>query len=325
MAKPKKIVLASDGDKKFGAKVFDLVRTELAQMVGGNVNLGVKLAAEHFAPRMPATVTVAELETAIPQIAAKFGAEAKQQPANNGRLSLDDKAQENWDPPVQRWKGAFSVNMVRQRFAAELKDGVSLSTGMLDTFKAELAVEKAKVAELVSEHDDPDAPATKFSCGVPSHRGANESFTLQSRNLLFRNDAGELTRMRHAKGEGGEIVAGDVFVLTTSEAEEFNSREKDPAKHIVLTEAEIAEGGRRTIFCKNCRMAALDEGREENLKLTFYTWAGATAKLEVAKKSAEGTEQTSKLLRAAAARVFDGRGTRRDRARPDWRRNRGQR
>ena len=323
MAKPKKIVLKSDGDKKFGAEVFDLVRTGLAQMVGGNVNLGVKLAAEHFAPRMPATVTVAELESAISEIAKKFEDESGRKIDNNGRLPLDTEAQDQWDSG--RWKGRLTVHGLRKRFASEIGDNVELTTGMMDAYTAELAVEKAKVAELVSEHDDPDAPATKFSCGVPSHRGANESFTLQSRNLLFRNDAGELTRMRHAKGEGSEIVAGDVFVLTTSEAEEFNSREKDPAKHIVLTEAEIAEGGRRTIFCKNCRMAALDEGREENLKLTFYTWAGATAKMVAAKKLAEGKEQTSNLLRAAAARVFGGSGTRRDRARPDWRRNRGQR
>jgi len=316
--RPKKIVLKSDEQKKFGAEVFDLVRTKLAQMVGGNVNLAVKLAAEHFAPRKPSTVTVAEMEDAISKIASKFEAESSKPAANGGRLPLNDEAQENWDSG--QWRGKLTVHGLRQRFAAEIEDGVDLTTSMLDAFKAELEVEKARVAERVNEHDDPDAPATKFSCGVPSHRGANESFTLQSRNLLFRNDAGELTRMRHAKGEGSEIVAGDVFVLTTSEAEEFNSREKDPAKHIVLTEAEIAEGGRRTVFCKNCRMAALDEGREEGFKLTFYTWAGATAKMVVAKKSAEGKEQTSNLLRAAAAKVFGGSGTRRDRARPDWRR-----
>ncbi|OGD25535.1 hypothetical protein A2819_02075 [Candidatus Azambacteria bacterium RIFCSPHIGHO2_01_FULL_40_24] len=322
MAKPKKIVLKSDSDKKFGAEVFDLIRTALTPKVGGNVNLGVKLAAEHFAPRKPATVTVVELETAISEIAKKFEAESGRKSDNDGRLPLNDEAQKLWDSG--QWKGKLTVHGLRQRYAAEIKDGVDLTLSMLDAYTAELAVEKAKIAELVDEHDDPDAPA-KFPCGVPSHRGENEPLKLQGRNLLFRNDAGELARMRHAKGDGGEIIAGDVFVLTTSGAEEFNSREKDPAKHIVLTEAEIAEGGRRTIFCKNCRMAALDEGREEGFKLTFYTWAGAQRVLDATKKSAEGKEQTSNLLRAAAARVFDSRGTRRDRARPDWRRNRGQR
>ncbi|MBI2100975.1 MAG: hypothetical protein HYT47_03070 [Candidatus Vogelbacteria bacterium] len=289
--KPGHIVLKSDEQKKFSQPgAIELLR-KLANDQGWTYGFMVFAAAKYFEPKMPADVTSAELEAASAEIISRGkrekGEKGDGRPVNDGRLPLDTDAQANWDPPVYRWKGAFSVNMVQRRFAAEIKDGVDLTTSMLDAFKAELVMEKARVAELVSEHDDSDAPA-KFPCGVPSHRGENEPFTLQSRHLLFRNDARELTRMRHAKGDGGEIIAGDVFVLTTSGVEEFNSREKDPAKHIVLTEAEIAEGGRRTIFCKNCRMAALDEGREEGLKLTFYTWAGA---------------------------VFDGRGTRRQR---DW-------
>ncbi|HEY4494901.1 MAG TPA: hypothetical protein VJC01_00400 [Candidatus Paceibacterota bacterium] len=296
MAKPKKIVLKSDGDKKFSAEVFDLVRTKLAPMVGGNVNLGVKLAAEHFAPRKPATVTVTELEAAIATITEKFEAESKSANSNTDRLPLGDEAQANWDSG--KWKGKLTVHGLRQKFAAEIEDGVDLTTGMLDAYAAELAVEKAKIAELVSEHDDPDSKLAV--CGSPVHRGDNAPFQHTVRYRLTRNDARDLVRMKHPQGDSF-IEVGNFLVVLNDEGND----------------------GAMVSYCPDCRDAAWQFGRENETKVTFYTFAGAQRKLDAVKKSAEGQVALGDQLKKAAAKVFGGAGTRRDRARPDWRRSRG--
>ena len=300
MPRPKKIVLKSDGDKKFSAEVFDLVRTKLASMVGGNVNLGVKRAAEHFAPRAPATVTVAEMGDAIPQIATKFEAESsKSADSNTGRLPLNTEAQENWDSG--KWRGKLTVHGLRKRFAAEIGDNVELTTSLLDVYTAELAVEKAKIAELVDEKPDPDSN-NPVTCGSPAHRGSSEPFQPTIRFRLTRNDAGELVRMRHPKGD--DFIQVGNFLVVPAGDEEGATNQAVP-------------------YCPDCREAgweyarnAVDkDGNTKPIKLTFYTRGGAQRVLDATKKSAESQAALGDQIRAAAARVFSGSGTRRQR---DW-------
>lgn len=296
--KPKHVVLKSDVEKKFSAEVFDLMRIKLTPKVGGNVNLGVKLAAEYFAPRKPATVTVAELGDAIPQIVAKFEAESKSVASNSGRLPLGDEAQKEWDSG--KWRGKLTVHGLRQRFTAEIKDNVDLTTGMLDTYAAELAAEKAKVAELVSERDDPDSKPV--ACGSPVHRGSSEPFQPTIRFRLTRDDAGELVRMKHPQG-AVFVEVGNFLVVPGDE------------------ENKVAASG--VPYCPDCREAGWQLGRETETKVTFYTFSGAQRKLGAMKKSTEGQVALGDQIKAAAARVFGGVGTRRQRA--DWRQNRGRR
>ncbi len=292
MAKPKKIVLVSDGQKKFGAEVFDLIRTALAPMVGGNVNLGVKLAAEHFAPRKPATVTVTELETAIPAIAAKFEAESNRKPDNGGRLPLNDEAQKLWDSG--QWKGKLTVHGLAEKYSAEIKDEVDLTTSMIDAYAAELAVEKARIAEIVDEKPDPDSEPV--ACGSSVHKGSSEPFQPTVRYRLTRNDAGELVRMKHPQGDSF-IQVGNFLVVLNDEGND----------------------GAMVPFCSDCREAGWAYGRANEQKVTFYTFSGAKRKLDATKKSAEGQVALGDMIKKAAAKVFGNSGTRNQR---DWRNTR---
>ena len=174
MAKPPRIKLDSDNQKKFSAEVFDLIRTKLAPKVGGNVNLGVKLAAEYFAvqeilidgekkekPRMPATVTAVEMGDAIPKIAEQFAESAKKKSLANddGRLPLTngfdanvlnkhskpDNAQAMWD--LGRWKGLITIRGLTAKYAVEIAAGGKLTEELVDGYAAELKAEKAKLNE----------------------------------------------------------------------------------------------------------------------------------------------------------------------------------
>lgn len=295
--KPKTIVLVSDGQKKFGSEVFDLIRTKLAPSVGGNVNLGVKLAAEHFAPQMPATVTVAEIGDAIVKIAAKFEAESKQPVnGNDGRLPLDDVAQKMWD--TGQWRGKLTVHGLRQRFAAEIKDGVNLSTSMIDAYATEQVAEKAKVTLLVDEKPDPDSKPV--ACESPVHRGDSAPFQPTIRFRLTRDDAGELVRMKHSQGEDF-IQVGNFLVVPAGDEEKAADR--------------------AVPYCAECREEAWQLGRATETKVTFYTFAGATRKLGAMKKAVEGHDALAAQLKSAGAKTFGGAmGTRKL---TDWRRSRG--
>lgn len=298
MAKPKHIVTKSDEQKKFSDEVFNnLIRIQLAPKVGGNVNLAVKLAAEHFAPRMPATVTVAEMGDAIPQIAVKFETETKKQPpANDGRLPLNDEVQKMWDSGT--WKGKLTVHGLRQRFAAEIKDGVDLTRSMIDAYVAEQATEKAKIVELVDEKVDPDSGPV--ACESPVHYGDNEPFQPTIRYRLTRNDAGELVRMRHSQGEDF-IQIGNFLVVPADDEEKTVDR--------------------AVPYCADCREAAWSVGRETETKVTFYTAVSAQRKLGKMRESAEGNAALAAQLKSAGARTFGGSyGTRKL---GDWRRSRG--
>lgn len=290
--KPKKIVLKSDDLKRFGAEVFDLVRIQLAPKVGGNVNLGVKLAAEYFAPRKPGEVTAAEMGDAIPQITAKFEKESTQKSQNNGRLPLNDETQILWDSG--NWRGKLTVHGLRKRFEAEIRDNVDLTVGMIDAYAAELAAEKARVAELANEHDDSDS-SKPVACGSPVHRGSSEPFQPTVRFRLTRNDAGELVRMKHPMGDDF-IEVGNFLVVPAGDEE--------------------GAADRAVPYCADCREAAWALGRETETKVTFYTFSGAKRKLGAMQKSAEGNAALGDQIKAAAARTFGGSGTRSQR---DWR------
>lgn len=297
--KPKTIVLKSDDQKKFGPEVFDLIRTGLTPKIGGNVKLGVKLAAEAFAPRMPATVTVAEMGDAISQIVVKFEAESSKQPinGNDGRLPLNDEAQKLWDSG--EWRGKLTVHGLRERFKAEITDGVDLTASMINAYAADQVAEKAKVVELVSERDDPDSKPV--ACESPAHRGDEKSFQPSVAHKLFRNDAGQLERQKHNQG--------DEYILV--------------GNFLVLKDEEGRVSG-QAAYCADCRDAAREMARnaEPPIKLTFYTASGAKRVQEAATRSAETNEALMSQLKSAGARTFGvSYGTRK--VKGDWRVTRG--
>ena len=299
--KPKKIVIASDNDKKFSSEVFDIVRTKLTPAVGGNVNLGVKLAAEAFAPRMPATVTAVELGDAIPQIAAKFwvDAKAKNEDRDDVRLPLNDEAQKLWDSGT--WRGKLTVHGLRQRFSKEIADGVDLTVSMVNAYVAELAVEKARIVELVDEQPDPDSGPV--ACESPVHRGDDKTFQPTVAFRLERNSAGALIRRKHVQGDE-YIVQGNFLILKGEDG---------------AVTGQVA-------YCSECREAAREMARntEPPMKLTFYTFAGAKRVQDAAAKSAEGNAALAAQLKSAGARTFGGSyGTRK--VKTDWRQSRGKR
>lgn len=300
MAKPSKIVLKSDEQKKFSAEVFDLVRTKLASLVGGNVNLGVKLAAEYFAPRKPGEVTVEEMGDAIPQIAAKFEADTKSSAGDrNGsdRLPLNDESQKLWDSGT--WKGKLTVHGLRERFKAEIGDNVDLTLSMINAYVAELAAEKAAIAKLLDERPDPESGPVK--CESPVHRGEEREFQPVVAFKLFRNDARQLERQKH--DQGGELIRVGNF--------------------LVLKDEEGKVSG-QAAYCAACRDAAREMARNASIKLTFYTAAGAKRVQEAAARSAETNAAMMTQLRSAGARTFGGRGIGKvARSDKDWRTTRG--
>lgn len=300
MGKPGKIVLKSDEEKaaqkRFGAGVFDLVRTKLAPAVGGNINLAVKLAAEYFTPRKPSEVTAAEMGDAIPQIAAKFKIESGRN--ENGQLPLNDETQKLWDSG--QWRGKLTVRGLAQRYAAEIKDGVDLTLSMVEAYAAELAAEKAAIAKLVDEHDDPDS--RPVACGSPVHRG-NEPFQPTVAFRLERNSAGELARRKHAQGDE-YIVQGNFLILKGEDG---------------AVTGQVA-------YCPSCREAARKAARstEPPMKLTFYTAAGLRRVQDAAKKSAEDNATLFGQLRSASSRTYGGTfATRKGGGDRDWKINRG--
>ena len=279
--KPKRIVLKSDDQKRLVSEAFEVVRLELAPKIGGNVNDGVRRVAEAVNPRALATVTVAELRDLIPKLVAKFAEESKQRPDNGGRLPLNDEAQADWDAGV--YKGQLTIHGLRQRYAAEIADGVDITRSMLQAYVAELAVEKTRIAELVAEHDDPDIKLV--ACGSPVHRGDNTPFQPTIRFRLHRNDAGELARMKHPQGDDF-IEVGNFLVVPGDEEEKTTDR--------------------AVSYCPDCREAAWAYGREHETKVTFYTVAGAQRKLGKMKESAEGNAAFASQLKSAGARSFGG-------------------
>lgn len=319
MAKPKKIVLKSDDLKRFGAEVFDLVRTKLAPKIGGNVNLGVKLAAEHFAPRKPGEVTVVEMETAIPVIAAKFEVETKRPSGNDdGRLPLNDEAQKLWDSG--QWRGKLTVHGLRKKFEAEIGDNVDLTVGMIDAYAAELATEKARVTELVSEHDDPDS--RPMACESPVHRGEEREFQPTVAFRLERTDDGALVRRKHDQGD--EYMEVGNFLIREEEADRISYCKscREAARVRVREAKEQADALRHQLTTASAeekpklQKALADAEELANIKLTFYTASGSKRKLDAMKNSAEGNAALAAQLKSVAARTFGGSGTRSQR---DWR------
>lgn len=293
MARPRKIVLKLDEEKRFSAEVFDLVRTKLAPAIGGSINLGVKLAAEYFSPRKPASVVAAEMGDAIPQIAAKFAEESnKRSTADNGRLPLNDEAQKEWDSG--RWKGKLTVHGLRQKYTKEIADGVDLTKSMVDAYAAELEAERARGAELADEKPDPDSGPVK--CEAPVHRGEAVPFQPTVRFRLYRNEEGGLERKKHDRGE--DFIQIGNFLVVPAGGE------------------EKAEDDRAVPYCASCREVAWEFARQNKQKLTFYTAAGARRKLGRMKETAEGQAALGDQINRAAARTFGGSGTRSQR---DWR------
>lgn len=310
MARPKTIVTKSDEQKKFSGEVFDLIRTKLAPVVGGNVNFAVKLAADSFTPRKPGEVTAVEMGDAIPQIIAKFAADAKQPVnSNDDRLPLNDEAQKLWDSGT--WKGKLTIHGLRDRFKAEIKDGVDLTKSMVEAYVAELAAERAKVVELLDEQPDPDKKEL-VACVFVAHRGDEDDdrqFQPTISYKLFRNSDGKLERQKHSQGNE-YIRVGHFLVL------------KDEKTGEVTGETEA--------YCSSCRDAARElarnvvdkDGNPTPVKLTFYTWAGAHRVVSAAKQRAEIDVAATKQIQSAGARTFGGGyGTRK--VKGDWRATRG--
>lgn len=298
MAKPRKIVLVSDDQKRFGAEVFDLIRTKLALAVGGNINLGVKLAADYFAPRKPGEVTAVELGDAIPQIVAKFEADSAAEAASNhDRLPFEDEMQKDWDSGL--YKGQVTVRGLFERFAAEIKDDVEISKSMFKAYLGELAVEKARVAELLNEQPDPGS--VPVDCVFAAHRGDDRKFQPTFVHKLFRNDVGQLERQKHSQG-GEFILVGNFLVLKDEETGQVT--------------------GETAAYCSPCRDAAREMARnaEPSIKITFYTTAGAKRVVAAAKSRVEIDAAAMRQIQSAGARTFGGRGAgKTSKVDSDWR------
>lgn len=303
MAKPKNIVTAMDEQKKFSQPGATELLRQIAEKQEWSLGFVVWAASKVVKPKAPADVTKDEIEVATAEIIArgkkeKDEKEDAKQPANgnDGRLPLNDEAQNLWDSGS--WRGKLTVHGLRQRFVAEIKDGVDITASMVNAYVAEMATEKARIAELVAEQDDPDSKPV--ACGSPVHRGGNEPFQPSVAHKLFRNDAGQLVRQKHSQG--------DEFILV--------------GNFLVLKDEEGRVSG-QAAYCADCRDAAREMARnaEPPIKLTFYTASGAKRVQEAATRSAETNEALMSQLKSAGARTFGGGyGTRKL---GDWRRSRG--
>lgn len=331
MAKPKMIVTVADDKKRFSQTGAIEALKKIAEKNEWSLGFTVWAASEVVKPKAPADVSAADLEAMTAEIVSlgkREKAEKDGRPANDDRLPLNDEAQKLWDSG--EWKGRLTINGLRQRFAAEIKDGVDLTTSMIKAYVAELAAEKAVVTELVSEKPDPDplVAGKVMPCAASRHYGDNVAVELTQRFLLERGDDGKLRRKQHGKGDGGNIVAGELLRVGI---EAFLGDIPPGVVRIEEAGKTLAFGVR---YCGHCRSEALDDFRsrkdlpqtdpdwvERRAVLTFYTVAGLRL---VAKREAESVGRVSQ------ARDLEGAGSRRTfgaelgtRKLQDWRRDRG--
>ena len=331
MAKPGKIKMATDDKKKFNQPgVIELLR-QIAEKNGWRLGLAVWAASEAVRPKAPADVSSADLEAATPEIVSRGKREKDgkdgNKATNNDRLPLDEGAQKCWD--LGRWRGKITVHGLVARYAGEIVGGKEFTTEMVDAYVSELAARKKAIAKLVDEKLDPDpAVAGKLMpCAAPRHYGANEPVELTQRFLLERGDDEKLRRKQHGKGDGGDIVAGE---LLRADVENFPGEVPPGEVKIEEGRAIVAFGVR---YCSSCRSEALDDFRarkdlpqdhpdylQRRAVLTFYTVAGLRL---VAKREAESAGrigQARNLEGAGSRRTFGAEyGTRKD---SDWRRDR---
>ncbi|MBI2635009.1 MAG: hypothetical protein HYW79_00460 [Parcubacteria group bacterium] len=338
MAKPRKIVVAADDKKRFSQQGVIEALKRIAEKQGWSLGFAVWAASEVVKPRMPADVTVAEIEAATAEIISrgkreKAEKDGSSRPANDDRLLFDSEMQADWDAGL--YKGQATVRGIRQRFAAEAKDGVEITRSMFRHYLSELAAEKAAIAELVAEQPDPDplVAGKKMPCATPRHRGYNEPVELTQRFLLERGDDGKLHRRQHGKGDGGDIVAGE---LLRADAENFPW--EIPPGEIPPGVVKIEEAGKTLAYgircCGTCRSEALEDFRarkdlpqdhpdwvERRAVLTFYTVAGLRLVVKREAESAGRVSQARSLEGGAANRRTFGAefGTHKS---SDWKRDR---
>ena len=287
MTRPGKITIAADGKKKFSAAVFEVIRTKFAPQIGGNVNDGVRRVAEHVAPRMPADVTVGELEDVIPQLVAKFVTESSSSNGhtNDGRLPLDEDAQKCWD--LGRWRGKLTVHGLEAKY----KGVAVISKEMVDAYSAELVAEKEKIAKIANEQPDGGVEV----CGAPVHKGAREPFQLTKRFRPEKDQVtGEWRPKKHPQGDD-LIQVGNIFIV-------------------------IAEDGTasKVFFCPECRDEMWQLARNSAQKATFYTRESAERKIGKMRESVEGQKSLAAQLQSAGNWA---RGTRKG-GQGDWRQTR---
>lgn len=284
--KPRKIVMAADDNKKFSQPGAIEVLRAISEKQEWSLGFVVWAASEVIKPKAPADVAVAEIEAATAEIVSR-GKREKGEDGDakkaSGRLPLNDESQKKWDSG--EWRDKLTVHGLRQRFSTEIKDNVDLTMSMINAYAAELATEKARIVELLDEQPDPESKLV--ACGSPVHRGDSAMFQPTVRYRLTRNDAGELVRMKHPKGEDF-IQTGNFLVVPAGDEEKSVDR--------VVP------------YCPDCREAAWQFGRANETKVTFYTFAGAKRKLDAMKKSVEVNEALASQLKSAGARTFGNRG-----------------
>lgn len=304
MGRPPKIKMAVDEKKTFSQPgVIEALRA-ISEKQEWSLGFVVWAASEAVKPKAPADVSAADLEAATPEIISRGKREkgdkenGKVASNKDGRLPLNDEVQKLWDAGT--WKGKLSVHGLRERFKAEIKDGVDLTLSMLDAYAAELATEKAKIFELLDEQPDPDSGPV--SCESPVHRGDEKSFQPAVAHKLFRNSTGALERQKHYQG--------NEFILV--------------GNFLVLKDEEGTVTG-QAAYCAACRDAAREMARnaEPPIKLTFYTAAGTKRVQEAATRLAETNAALMSQLKSAGARTFGGLGQgKMARADRDWRTSR---
>ncbi len=308
--KPKKIVTVADDKKKFSQPgAIDVLR-RIAEKLEWSLGFTVWAASEVVVkPTMPADVSAADLEAMTAEIVVcgkREKGEKEGGKANDGRLPFDDQMQEDWNADL--YKGQVTIHGIRQRFVAEIKDGVRISRSMFKAYLAELATEKAKIAELVDERDDPDSG--QVACEAPPHRSYGDVMKFQP-TMAFRIERGAdgvFVRRKHDQGDEF-IVQGNFLVVKDEEGV-----------------------GRAVPYCADCREVARqaarnainEDGNPAPIKTTFYTFSGAQRVLDRMRDKKDTDTAMMLQLRSAGARTFGGSyGTRK--VKTDWHQSRGNR
>jgi len=323
-SKPKKVVDMKDPRTFSQPGAYEAIKA-IAEANDWTNGFAVAMTAAHFEPKMPNSVTAADIEKAKAEIVVRGLAqkgrkqtEAKKE-ASGGydRFPFTGEGQENWD--IGRWKelkyGArMTFGGLRGRFKAEIVAGQEISTVQVDEYQKELEVKQAEYLELLDEKPDVDAtgPAT---CGAPEgfHKGVRE-FQDTQRYKRGELPDGSVYRQTH-KGGNEAILVGNHMVVEEGEEPKAipychtcrkavwdmigNAKNQLPVLQAALAKASGEDIARLKIEIEEVEQLA-------ETRVNFYTRAGAKRKLDAIKQGVEGHAGVLGHLKGASKSSFGG-------------------
>lgn len=254
-SKPKHIEIKSDKKNAFVPEAFEVLRTALAPKIGGNVNYGVKIAADYFKANGKSdlsTIGANEVLDALKAIAATHKPqEGEDDERGDVRAMIDDDSVDGWNAGEWRNQG-WATDLIEALKVAGYGDQNRAPKAFVAKFFAE------NVAKLDKQVDGPEG--SQCALGEKCTSVPNYRFTPMSQNVLNYDGsikthnkegsplfgqpirAGQYMVDREKQEVVGPVCHHDVTALRRLEVE-FNDRVGAERKVTGMQKRETANAG----------------------------------------------------------------------------------